>query len=129
MSKATEIIKKKKNSWGTAYYITEYLPVTAGIITAMAMNPHVWVWLIFIFLFILIVGGLIACFRKSGKTIVWGLILVMVIAINGWVMYTIVSVCFGFSFVNDIIIKPKYDKYKASYEHYSQQDSYEALNK
>lgn len=129
MSKATEIIKKKKKIWGTAYYITEYLPVTAGIITAMAMNPHVWVWLIFIFLFILIVGGLIAAFRKSGKTIVWGLILVMVIAINGWVMYTVISVCFGFAFVNDIIVKPKYERYKASYEHYSQQDSYEAMNK
>lgn len=129
MSKATEIIKKKKKIWGTAYYITEYLPVTAGIVTAMAMNPHVWVWLIFIFLFILIVGGLIAAFRKSGKTIVWGLILVMVIAINGWVMYTVISVCFGFAFVNDIIVKPKYERYKESYEHYSQQDTYEAMNK
>ena len=54
---------------------------------------------------------------------------VMVIAINGWVMYTVISVCFGFAFVNDIIVKPKYERYKASYEHYSQQDTYEAMNK
>ena len=48
MSKATEQVKKQLRGWSAGYYITEYLPITAGLVTAMVLNPSVWKWLIFI---------------------------------------------------------------------------------
>ena len=129
MSKATEQVKKQLRGWGTAYYTTEYLPIVSGLITAMVINPPIWAWLIFVLLFVLIVGGLIAAFKHSGKTIIWGIILVLVFAINGWVMYLIVSICFLFAATNDLIICPKYNKIKEKYKQYVNQDEYEALNK
>ena len=129
MSKATEKTKKQLNGWKASYYITEYLPITAGLVTAMVMNPHVWEWLIFVLLGILIIGGLIAAFKHSGKTIIWGVILVLVLAINGWVMYVIISVCFTFAATNDIIITPKYKKLKEKYIQFKNQDEYIAMNK
>lgn len=129
MSKATEQVKKQLRGWSAGYYITEYLPITAGLVTAMILNPSVWKWLIFILLTVIIIGGLIAMFRKSGKTIIWGIILVLCIAINGWVMYTIVGTCFVFAFTNDLIIYPKYSKLKEKYKHYVTQDEYEEMNK
>ena len=39
MSKATEKTKKQLKGWGTAYYTTEYGPVTGGLIAAMIINP------------------------------------------------------------------------------------------
>ena len=129
MSKATEKTKKQLKGWGAAYYTTEYGPVTGGLIAAMIINPSVWKWLIFIFLGILIIGGLIAAFKKSGKTIIWGIILVLVLAINGWVMYLIVSVCFVNAATNDILITPKYNKLKTKYEQFKNQDEYEMRNK
>lgn len=129
MSKATEQVKKELKGWTAAYYITEYLPISSGIIAAMIINPHVWAWLIFILLTVLIIGGLIAAFKKSGKTIIWGLVLVLCIALNGWVMYLIVGTCFTFAFTNDIIISPKYLKLKDKYQQYLNQDEYEERNK
>lgn len=129
MSKATEQVKKELKGWGSAYYITEYLPVSSGIIAAMIINPHVWAWLIFILLTVLIIGGLIAAFKKSGKTILWGLVLILCIAVSGWVMYLIVGTCFTFALTNDLIISPKYEKLKNKYQQYLNQDEYEELNK
>ena len=129
MSKATEQVKKQLKGWGTAYYTTEYGPVTGGLIAAMIINPSVWKWLIFIFLGILIIGGLIAAFKKSGKTIVWGIILVLVLAVNGAVMYTIVGTCFTFAATNDLWISPKYKKLKEKYKQFKNQDEYEMRNK
>lgn len=129
MSKATEQVKKQLRGWGTAYYTTEYAPITGGLIAAMILNPKVWAWLIFVLMAILIIGGLIAAFKKSGKTIIWGIILVLVLAINGWVMYLIVSVCFVNAATNDILITPKYTKLKTKYEQYKNQDEYEMRNK
>ena len=74
------------------------------------------------------IGGIIAAFRHSGKTIVWGVILVLVLAINGPVMYTIVGSCFAFAATNDIIIAPKYNKLKERYKQFKNQDEYVALN-
>lgn len=102
MSAATESVKKQMKGWGAAYYITEFLPLTAGIITAMVYNPSVWQWLIFIFLGILIIGGIILAVRHSWKTLVWGLMLVLCLGLNGWVMYTIIGSCFAFASVNDL---------------------------
>ena len=129
MSKATDQVKKKMHGWGAAHYITEYLPVTSGLIAAMVVNPPVWTWLIFVLFAVIIIGGLIACFKKSGKTIVWGIILILVIAVSGWVMYTIVGTCFALSAANDLIVKPKYEKMKEIYKHYTLQDQYEDTNK
>lgn len=128
MSKATETTKKKLQGWGTAYYITEYGPITGGLITAMIINPHVWVWLIFILLGVLLIGGLIAAFKHSGKTIVWGIVLVLVLAINGVTMYIIVSACFALAATNDLFISPKYHKLKEKYKQFKNQDEYIALN-
>ena len=102
MSKATEKTKKQLKGWGTAYYTTEYGRVTGGLIAAMIINPSVWKWLIFIFLGILLIGGLIALFKHSGKTVIWGIILVLVLAVNGVVMYAIVGTCFTFAATNDL---------------------------
>lgn len=129
MSKATEKTKKQLNAWRTSYYITEYGPITGGLVTAMILNPHVWEWLLFVLLAILIVGGLIAAFKHSGKTIIWGIILVLVLAINGWVMYVIVGVCFAFAAANDLLITPKYTKLKDKYKQFKNQDEYLELNK
>ena len=129
MSKATEKTKKQLNAWRTSYYITEYGPITGGLVTAMILNPHVWEWLLFVLLAILIVGGLIAAFKHSGKTIIWGIILVLVLAINGWVMYVIVGVCFAFAATNDLFITPKYQKLKDKYKQFKNQDEYLELNK
>lgn len=129
MSKATEQVKKELNAWGASYYITEYLPVTGGLIAAMIYNPHVWAWLIFVLLAVLIIGGLIAAFKKSGKTIIWGIILILCIAVNGWIMYLIVGTCFVNAAVNDLLIAPKYEKLKDKYIQYKNQDEYEERNK
>lgn len=128
MSKATEISKKRLTAWRTAYYGTEYGPITGGLITAMIFNPHVWEWLLFVLLGILMIGGLIAAFKHSGKTIIWGVILVLVLAINGLIMYTIVITCFAFAAANDVIITPRYKKAKERYEQFKNQDEYIALN-
>ena len=128
-SKATLSVKKQLRGWGAAYYTTDYLPVTSGLIAGMIINPSVWAWLIFILLAILIIGGLIAAFKHSGKTIIWGIILVLVFAINGTAMYIVVSTCFAFAATNDLIISPKYKKLKDKYKQYVNQDEYEALNK
>lgn len=128
MSKATEQVKKQLKGWAAGYYITEYLPISAGLITAMVLNPHIWAWLIFVLLGILIIGGLIAAFKHSGKTIVWGIILVLIIALSGWVTYLIVGTCFAFAATNDLIIAPKYAKLKDRYKQYLNQDEYERLN-
>lgn len=127
-SKATQKVKKELKGWGSAYYITEYGPISGGLITAMVMNPHVWEWLLFVLLGILMIGGLIAAFKHSGKTIVWGTILVLVLAINGWVMTLIISTCFAFACVNDVVISPKYKKLKEKYKQYKNQDEYIELN-
>lgn len=115
-------------AWGTAYYATEYGPISGGLITAMIMNPHVWEWLLFVLLGVLIIGGIIAAFKHSGKTIIWGIILVLVLAINGAVMYIIVGTCFAFAATNDLIITPKYNKIKERYKQFKNQDEYIALN-
>ena len=128
MSKATEKTKKQLKGWGTAYYITEYGPISGGLITTMILNPHVWEWLVFILIGILLIGGLVAAFKHSGKTIVWGIILVLVLAINGPVMYIIVGTCFAFAATNDLIISPKYNKLKAKYQQFKNQDEYLAMN-
>ena len=128
MSKATEKTKKQLNAWRASYYITEYGPITGGLVTAMILNPHVWEWLLFVLLGILIIGGLIAAFKHSGKTIVWGVILVLVLAISGTVMYIIVGACFAFAATNDLIISPKYKKLKAKYIQFKNQDEYLAMN-
>lgn len=128
MSKATETTKKQMKGWGAAYYITEYGPITGGLITTMVLNPHVWEWLLFVLLGVLMVGGLIAAFRHTGKTIVWGVILVLVLAINGPVMYAIVSSCFAFAASNDLFIAPKYNKLKERYKQFKNQDEYIAMN-
>ena len=128
MSKATEKIKKQLNIWRVSYLTTEYGPITGGLITAMVLNPHVWEWLLFILLGVLIIGGLIAAFRHSGKTIIWGIILVLVLSINGLVMYIVVGACFTFAAVNDLIITPKYNKLKEKYKQFMNQDEYIALN-
>ena len=94
----------------------------------MIINPSVWKWLIFIFLGILIIGGLIAAFKKSGKTIIWGVILVLVLAVNGAVMYAIVGTCFAFAATNDLWISPKYKALKEKYKQFKNQDEYLALN-
>ena len=128
MSKATELTNKQRKAWGTAYYATEYGPISGGLITAMVMNPHVWEWLLFVLLGVLIIGGLIAAFKHTGKTIIWGIILVLVLAINGPVMYIIVGTCFAFAATNDLIIAPKYNKIKERYKQFKNQDDYIALN-
>ena len=128
MSKATEKTKKQLNAWRVGYMATEYGPITGGLITAMVMNPHVWEWLLFVLLGILMIGGLIAAFKHSGKTIIWGIILVLVLAINGTVMYIIVGTCFAFAATNDLFITPKYNKLKERYKQFKNQDEYEALN-
>lgn len=92
------------------------------------MNPHVWEWLLFVLLGVLIIGGIIAAFKHSGKTIIWGIILVLVLAINGVVMYIIVGTCFAFAATNDLIITPKYNKIKERYKQFKNQDEYIALN-
>lgn len=74
------------------------------------------------------IGGIIAAFKHSGKTIVWGIILVLVLAINGPVMYAIVGSCFAFAAANDIIIAPKYKKLKDRYVQFKNQDEYIAMN-
>lgn len=128
MSKATEKTKKKLTAWRAAYLTTEYGPISGGLITAMVLNPHVWQWLLFVLLAVLIVGGLIAAFRHSGKTIIWGIILILVLAINGVVMYIIVGACFAFAATNDLIITPKYNKLKEKYRQFVNQDEYIAQN-
>ena len=128
MSKATELTNKKRKAWGAAYYVTEYGPITGGLITAMVLNPHVWVWLLYVLLGILIIGGLIAAFKHSGKTIVWGVILVLVLAINGIGMYIIIATCFAFAAANDLFISPKYNKIKDKYKQFKNQDDYIAMN-
>lgn len=128
MSKATEKIKKQLSAWRIAHYGTEYGPITGGLVTAMVINPHVWQWLLFVLLGVLIIGGLIAAFKHSGKTIIWGIILVLVFAINGTVMYIIVSTCFAFAASNDLLIYPKYKKLKEKYRQFVNQDEYLALN-
>lgn len=128
MSNATKQVKKQLTGWGIGYYLTEYLPITSGLIAAMILNPSVWKWLIFILLAILIIGGLILAFKKSGKTIVWGIILVLSLSISGWVMYLIVGSCFTFAFTNDLIIAPKYNSLKNKYEQYKNQDEYMRRN-
>lgn len=128
MSKATEKTKKQLKGWGAAYYGTEYGPVTGGLIAAMVINPSVWKWLIFIFLGILLIGGLIAAFKHSGKTVIWGIILVLVLAVNGVVMYAIVGTCFTFAATNDLWISPKYKALKEKYKQFKNQDEYLALN-
>ena len=128
MSKATEKTKKQLNAWRIAYLTTEYGPITGGLITAMIMNPHVWEWLLFVLLGVLVIGGLIAAFRNSGKTIIWGIILVLVLSINGLVMYIIVSACFAFAATNDLFITPKYTKLREKYKQFVNQDEYIALN-
>ena len=115
-------------AWGTAYYTTEYGPITGGLITTMILNPHAWEWLLFVLLGVLIIGGIIAAFKHSGKTIIWGIILVLVLAINGTVMYIIVGTCFAFAATNDLIITPKYNKIKERYKQFKNQDEYIALN-
>ena len=94
----------------------------------MIMNPHVWEWLVFILIGILLIGGLVAAFKHSGKTIVWGIILVLVLAINGPVMYAIVGTCFAFAATNDLWISPKYNKLKDKYKQFKNQDEYIAMN-
>lgn len=69
-SQATLQVQKEMKAWGAAYYGTEYGPVTGGLIAAMIISPHVWSWLIFVLMGILIIGGLIAAFKHSGKTII-----------------------------------------------------------
>lgn len=83
----------------------------------------------FVLLGILIIGGMIAAFKHSGKTIVWGIILVLVLAISGTVMYIIVGACFTFAATNDLVIAPKYKKLKAKYQQFKNQDEYLAINK
>lgn len=129
MSNATQQVKKQLTGWGVAYYVTEYLPITSGLIAAMILNPSCWKWLIFILLAVFIIGGLILAFKKSGKTIVWGIILVLSLSVSGWVMYLIVGTCFTFAFTNDLIINPKYTKLKNKYEQYKNQDEYNNRNK
>lgn len=124
MSNATQQVKKQLTGWRVAYYVTEYLPITSGLIAAMILNPSCWKWLIFILLAVVIIGGLILAFKKSGKTIVWGIILVMALSISGWVMYLIVGTCFAFAFINDLIISPQYTKLKNKYEQYKNMDEY-----
>ena len=128
MSKATEKTKKRLNAWRAAYLGTEYGPISGGLITAMVVNPHAWEWLLFILLGVLMIGGLIAAFKHSGKTIIWGIILVLVLAINGVVMYIIVGTCFLFAATNDLIITPKYKKLKEKYKQFVNQDEYIAQN-
>ena len=128
MSAATEKTKKQMKGWGTAYYITEYGPITGGLITAMIFNPHVWEWLVFILIGILMIGGLIAAFKHSGKTIIWGIIFVLVLAVNGIVMYIIVGACFTFAATNDLFIAPKYTRLKEKYKQFRNQDEYIAMN-
>ena len=128
MSKATEKTKKQLKAWGTAYYGTEYGPITGGLITTMICNPHAWEWLLFVLLGVLAIGGLIAAFKHSGKTIVWGVILVLVLAINGLVMYIIIITCFVFAATNDLFITPKYNKLKEKYKQFKNQDEYIELN-
>lgn len=127
-SQATTQIQKQMRGWGAAYYGTEYGPITGGLITAMVLNPSVWKWLVFILLGVLMIGGLIAAFRHTGKTIVWGIILVLVLAINGPVMYAIVGSCFAFAAANDLIIAPKFTRLKEKYKQFRNQDEYIALN-
>lgn len=128
MSAATDKTKKQMKGWGAAYYITEYGPISGGLITTMILNPHVWEWLLFILIGVLMIGGIIAAFKHSGKTIIWGIILVLVLAINGPVMYAIVGSCFAFAAANDIIIAPKYKKLKDRYVQFKNQDEYIAMN-
>ena len=128
MSKATEITHKKLKAWGAAYYGTEYGPISAGLITAMIVNPHVWQWLLFVLLGVLAIGGLIAAFKHSGKTIIWGIILVLILAINGTVTYIIVGACFLFAATNDLWISPKYKQLKEKYKQFKNQDEYMAVN-
>ena len=128
MSRATQIAKKKYNTLKYTHMFTDYGPITGGLITAMIFNPHVWAWLIFVLAAILMIGGLIAAFRKSGKTIIWGIILVLVFAINGLIMYIVVGTCFLFAATDDLIITPKYNKAKERYEQFKNQDDYNAMN-
>jgi cell division protein FtsW (lipid II flippase) len=128
VSKATEKTKKQLNAWRIAHLGTEYGPISGGLITAMVMNPHVWEWLLFVLLGVLIIGGLIAAFKHSGKTIIWGIILVLVFAVNGLTMYIIVGTCFLFAASNDLLIYPKYKALKEKYVQFRNQDEYMALN-
>lgn len=128
MSKATEKTKKQLNGWRIAYYTTEFTPVTAGLITAMILNPHIWEWLIFILLGVMIIGGFILALKHSPKTIIWGIILVLVLAVNGTVMSIIVVTCFVFASVNDLYITPKYTKLKERYVQFKNQDEYVEMN-
>lgn len=54
--------------------------------------------------------------------------MVLVLAINGPVMYAIVGACFAFAASNDLMISPKYNKLKAKYQQFKNQDEYLAMN-
>lgn len=129
MSKATEKTKKQLNGWRAGHMILEYGPITAGLVTAMVLNPHIWVWLVYILVGVLLIGGLIACFKHSGKTIVWGIILVLVFAINGIGMYIVIGACFAFAMSDDLFVNPKYVKLKEKYKQFKNQDEYLEMNK
>lgn len=52
----------------------------------------------------------------------------LVLAINGPVMYAIVGSCFAFAAANDLFIAPKYTRLKEKYKQFRNQDEYIALN-
>lgn len=128
MSRATEIAKKQLKVWKATHLFTEYGPVTGGLITAMIYNPSVWAWLCFILAIVMLIGGFIALFKHTGKTLIWGIILVLVFAINGVIMYIVISTCFIFAASNDLLFCPKYKKAKERYEQFKNQDAYISMN-
>ncbi len=128
MSRATEIAKKQLTGWKAAHLFTEYGPVSGGLITAMICNPSVWTWLFSILAIVLLIGGFIALFKHTGKTLIWGIILVLVFAINGVIMYIVISTCFIFAASNDLLFCPKYKKAKERYEQFKNQDAYISIN-
>lgn len=129
MSKATEQVYKEKKYWGIAYYTTEFGPLLAGIITAMVINPSVWTYLIYVLFGVIILGTIVLIYSKNWKTLLWGIILVLVLALQSWVTYVVVGTCFLFAAANDLWIGPKYEKLKNTYEQYKNQDAYEERNK
>lgn len=129
MSKATEQVKKELNAWRIANYTTEFGPLTGGIIAAMVINPGVWKYLIYVLLGVLIIGISVLIYSKNWKTLLWGIMLVLILALQSWVTYVIVGICFVFAASNDLWIAPKYNKLKNKYEQYVQQDEYEERNK
>lgn len=120
--------KKLKNLYTGLDIFTEYGPVTGGLITAIIMNPSVFSWLIYIILGIIMLGVLIWLFSKRTKTIVWGLILVLILALSGTVMIIVISTCFAFAASNDLIFAPLHQKYKKQYENNYQMEQFSKAN-